>query len=287
MPKKLVLKDYQEVREMREGSNMHYDDWDVEVAISSNPVNVTTGLTPRLVDGRKDPEVPKSRILPMSVNPREGWRTDLKGGVDDRVVHELTTIPNMERTAVRDKESGLFLPELGLSDSPRGKRAMILGEQQRKMVNPLTYTKGTEAEQEELLQTFRIQHMKMVGEEEKEKQVRLREEEGVRSISMSNEKNDPKDPWATEGALAPSDPPNFDPEEEQRLRPRRRSVRRGGGVQASVGAAWDEADPGLSLQRLLIHPRQAAAAELQLGVELAFHRFDQRSGRTVKPDRHG
>ena len=111
----------------------------------------------------------------MSVNPREGWRSDLKGGVDERVVHELTTIPNMEKTIIRDKESGLFLPELGLGDSPRGKRAMITGEENRRMVDPLTYTKGTEAEQEKLLQTLRVQHL--IGLEEKSSEV-AEEEEG-------------------------------------------------------------------------------------------------------------
>ena len=69
MPSKVVLKNYQEVREMREGSNMHNDDWDVEAAISSDPVSVATGLTPRLVDGRKKSRSPQKSITTYVCQP--------------------------------------------------------------------------------------------------------------------------------------------------------------------------------------------------------------------------
>lgn len=155
MPPKKTLLDTQEVRELREGGNMHYEDMDVELAINSNPVSTATGMTPRLVDGRKDPQVPKSRILPLSVNPREGWKGELKGGYDERVREEITTIRNMEKTILRDRESGLFLPDI--VDSPRGKRAMIVGDDMRKYVDSTTFTEAAEKEQKKWLLAMQTQ----------------------------------------------------------------------------------------------------------------------------------
>ena len=85
MPLKKVLLNAREVREQREESNMQYEDVDVEVAINSNPVSTATGMTPRLTNGRKDHQVPITRTLPISINPREGWKGELNGGSDNGV----------------------------------------------------------------------------------------------------------------------------------------------------------------------------------------------------------
>ena len=134
MPSLIVLKNAQEVQESRELSNMYRDDWDVEIAVNSDPMKSRTQLTPRLVDGRKNMEAQKSRTLPLSVNPREGWRRQWQGGTTVDVEKELHTIKNMNSTILRDEETGLFLNrdgEYDIVDSPRGKRAFITGSSHR------------------------------------------------------------------------------------------------------------------------------------------------------------
>jgi hypothetical protein len=129
MPALKVFRDTKAVRQLREGGNMRLEDWDVEVAISSNPLNPRTQMTPRLVDGRKDREVAAVRILPMSLNPREGWKKNLGGGFNEDLVTSLMEPRILNASILRRREEetnpGTFLP--AITDSPRGKRALIPG----------------------------------------------------------------------------------------------------------------------------------------------------------------
>jgi hypothetical protein len=70
---------------------MALQDWDVEKAVSSNPVNALTQLTPRDVYGKKSDTV-RGRVLPLSINPREGWRTDLKGKMTPKLAAEVNSV---------------------------------------------------------------------------------------------------------------------------------------------------------------------------------------------------
>jgi len=124
MPPLVNLRSTQEVTELREQFTMGVNDWDVEAVIDSNPVNSSTQLTPRLIDGRRDIVVPRGRVLPTSVNPREGWKDTLHGGQDGRVLKELGTLDNMHKTILRSLEDGTFVDRV--TDSPRSRRAMIL-----------------------------------------------------------------------------------------------------------------------------------------------------------------
>ena len=132
MPALGVLKNTAEVTELREQGTMDQEDWDVEVAISSDPMSTATQSTPRLYDGRKNPTVPQGRILPVSVNPREGWKKALGGGYTEEVHEEINNPKNMLNTIVRDRETGEFLPSL--TDSPRSKRALITGTSTRQFL---------------------------------------------------------------------------------------------------------------------------------------------------------
>ncbi len=129
MPALQVFRDTVQVTRLREGATMVGEDWDVEAAISSNPLNSRTQLTPRLIDGRKDRNVPSVRILPISVNPREGWKKGLGGGYSDQLAAELMEPRYLNKSILRKREEetdpGTFFP--AIVDSPRGKRAFIPG----------------------------------------------------------------------------------------------------------------------------------------------------------------
>jgi len=129
MPALKVFRSTKQVREIREGATMGGEDWDVEVAISSNPINSRTQLTPRLVDGRRDRVVPAVRVLPLSINPREGWKKQLGGGYSEELSAELLDPRVLNKSILRKREEetdpGSFLP--AIVDSPRGKRAFIPG----------------------------------------------------------------------------------------------------------------------------------------------------------------
>ena len=81
------------------------------------------------------------------------------GGYDERVRSEITTIRNMEKTILRDRESGLFA---NLVDSPL-KRAMVVGDDMRRYVDPATFTNAAEKEQEKWLNAMQTQHSVNLG----------------------------------------------------------------------------------------------------------------------------
>lgn len=120
------LRDEAEVGTLRECFTMQTNDWDVEIAINSNPVTAQTQLTPRTVTGIRDLQVPRGKATPLSVNPREGWRDDLCGQADERVLAELSSIKSIYNTALRGAEvrdPSLF--NAAITDSPRSKRAIV------------------------------------------------------------------------------------------------------------------------------------------------------------------
>lgn len=120
------LRDEAEVGTLRECFTMQSNDWDVEIAINSDPVKAQTQLTPRTVTGIRDLQVPRGKATPYSVNPREGWRDDLCGQADERVIAELSTIKSIYNTALRGAEiRDPTLFNAAITDSPRSKRAII------------------------------------------------------------------------------------------------------------------------------------------------------------------
>ena len=91
MPELVHLRDMKGVNILRESASMALQDWDVEKAVSSNPVNALTQLTPRDIYGRKSDTI-RGRVLPLSINPREGWRTDLKGKMTPKLAAEVNSV---------------------------------------------------------------------------------------------------------------------------------------------------------------------------------------------------
>lgn len=91
MPSLVYLRNMVQVREIREVSDMERDDWDVEAAVQSNPINSLTQLTPRDMQGRRSMELPRSRALPLSTNPREGWKEKYGGGMTPALKKEVTS----------------------------------------------------------------------------------------------------------------------------------------------------------------------------------------------------
>ena len=106
MPPLVFLRNMEQVSEIREQSWMGRDDWDVEVAVASNPLVSNTQLTPRDVSGKKEREAPRGRALPISSNPREGWLPSLGGGCSGAVQEEVKTSAFLKsRTMLRSLSS--------------------------------------------------------------------------------------------------------------------------------------------------------------------------------------
>jgi hypothetical protein len=131
-PRQAPLKnlfDVNQVGLLRENQTMGSNDWDVEIAINSNPVTSATQLTPRTITGERDVQVPRGPVLPLSVNPREGWKEELRGCGDPRVPELLGDVKAVFNSSLRvldaaDPLRDPFLFHPHLVDSPRGKRAV-------------------------------------------------------------------------------------------------------------------------------------------------------------------
>jgi hypothetical protein len=124
MPELINLRDMTGVRILRESATMALQDWDVEKAVSSNPVNSLTQLTPRDINGVRSNECTRGRVLPLSINPREGWRTDLKGKMNPTLAAEVNSVDFLrQRHTIRDYD-GRYVKSV--SDTDHGKMAISL-----------------------------------------------------------------------------------------------------------------------------------------------------------------
>lgn len=122
MPDLVFLRDIVQVNEIREQASMEKSDWDVEIAVQSNPIASQTQLTPRDIHGRRMPDVPRGRILPISSNPREGWSADLNGVITPSISSEVNSIEFLKKFPLIRNDDGTFLNYV--SDTNTGKIAL-------------------------------------------------------------------------------------------------------------------------------------------------------------------
>lgn len=93
-----------EIYELRERQNMGDLDWNVHHAYQSDPLNAQTQLTPRTLDGSINHTISRSKVLPLTVNPREGWKESLDGIPDPALTAEMNRDYVVGRSILRDKE---------------------------------------------------------------------------------------------------------------------------------------------------------------------------------------
>ena len=122
MPDLVFLRDIVQVNEIREQTSMERNDWDVEIAVQSNPIASQTQLTPRDINGRRMPDVPRGRVLPISSNPREGWSADLKGVITPSISSEVNRIEFLKKFPLIRNHDGTFINTV--SDTSTGKLAL-------------------------------------------------------------------------------------------------------------------------------------------------------------------
>lgn len=79
--------------------------------------NAETHLTPRDREGNIVP-VSRVRLLPITINPRTGWKEELRGQATESLTHELESDRALRNTIIRDKD-GYFKE---VSEDPLGKR---------------------------------------------------------------------------------------------------------------------------------------------------------------------
>ena len=124
MPGLVNLRDMTGVKILRESAVMALQDWDVEKAVSSNPVNSLTQLTPRDVNGLRSNECTRGRVLPLSINPREGWRSDLKGKMNPSLAAEVNSVDFLRQRHTIRGYDGKYIKSV--SDTDDGKMAISL-----------------------------------------------------------------------------------------------------------------------------------------------------------------
>ena len=86
---------------------------------STNAHSSESQLSPRLIDGRRNFEISRGRMLPLTVNPRDGWKAGLKGAFNTALAQELMTKEALAKTMLRSRD-GLYL-NTGVTDTPTGK----------------------------------------------------------------------------------------------------------------------------------------------------------------------
>lgn len=105
------MKDLQGVIELGESSNMAKDDWNVQKAPRINIFDPQSCTTPRVLTGEVDRQIGRTRVLPLSTNPREGWKPSLKGEMSATLKDEIMNSKRLKRSLLMTDE-GDYLPEV-------------------------------------------------------------------------------------------------------------------------------------------------------------------------------
>lgn len=103
MPGLNALLSMSDVHELREHTDMMNNDWNVNNAFKTDPVNSVTQMTPRDIDGYVMHSIPRSRLLPQVVNPRAGWKEKLKGQKDPTITKELMKESVLQKSILRNR----------------------------------------------------------------------------------------------------------------------------------------------------------------------------------------
>lgn len=75
-------------------------------------VDPLTQLTPRTLEGTIEPEITTGRVLPYSTNPREGWKSKLRGGTAAVLVADHCDLRRIDKSAILDYDG--FLPSVSM-----------------------------------------------------------------------------------------------------------------------------------------------------------------------------
>lgn len=122
MPELVNLKTMQEVIELRENLKMINVDWNANREVRNDSLHAFTSQTPRSAVGdKKDNEIPRYRILPVSSNPREGWNENIYGGQNQEILALMGKDHIIRRSVFRD-HAGFAA---SVSDTALGKYARI------------------------------------------------------------------------------------------------------------------------------------------------------------------
>lgn len=81
-----------------------------QLAVETSALQPMTQTTPRTLAGACDPDISRARVLPMSTNPREGWRRDLLGETDPNLIRDMKD-PNVIVRSVLLNVNG-FIPSV-------------------------------------------------------------------------------------------------------------------------------------------------------------------------------
>ena len=81
----IYLKTEEQVKQLQELNIMNTNDSDSHNAASFHPARSETNLSPRIANGNFDMEVSRGRVLPMSINPKDGWDPTAGGAPDPRI----------------------------------------------------------------------------------------------------------------------------------------------------------------------------------------------------------
>jgi hypothetical protein len=85
-----------------------------------------------LLNGRKNNEISAGRILPVSVNPRDGWKAGLKGGLNSAMHQEMHSKEALVKTMMRDRD-GKYLSTV--ADTPTGRLGDLMLPAEYNMFN--------------------------------------------------------------------------------------------------------------------------------------------------------
>ena len=123
-----VLGDFATVQAQKETELMMRDDWNVSKAQQSNSLDPQTALTPRDWKGCVDTNIGRSRLLPTSTNPRQGWKIDMHGEIGNSLRSELEDRKRLHKSVLMDATASFSVK---VSDTVDGRMAVYDGYNSR------------------------------------------------------------------------------------------------------------------------------------------------------------
>jgi len=107
MPELVNFANLEELKQIREMKAMREDDRNSLKSLRMDAMGAQTQLTPRNMEGDINPLVARARVLPHSVNPREGWKDSLHGLPDPRIKETMMLESVLLRSLLRDHQGFL------------------------------------------------------------------------------------------------------------------------------------------------------------------------------------